>query len=237
MELMPGSVRLPRALDGPSVRSLACRMASAIDGDAPIVSLIAHDDSTFCAGMNVDGVLEDRAAMEVFARLFATLQASQKPLLAVVDGAAIGGGLGLACACDWVIASTRATFALPELLWGLAPATIWPIVTSRMTLHEAWRWTVSAHTRTAAEARAAGVVDEVVPPDALTRHTERTAAKLARLEPHALARMRAWARDCRHHPLNDAVVRGAAITAALALRPEVKRRWQTYSRGEAPWSA
>jgi enoyl-CoA hydratase/carnithine racemase len=237
VELIPGSVRLPKALDGQSVRGLACRIASAIDGGAPIVRLIAHDQSTFCAGMQIDGVLEDRAAMAVFAHLFATLQASPKPLLAVVDGAAIGGGLGLACACDWVIATSRATFGLPELLWGLAPATIWPVVSNRMTPHEAWRWTISAHTRTAAEAVAAGIVDDVVAPDVVARHADRVAARLTRLDSQALVRMRAWARECRQQPLADAVSKGAAITADLATRPEVRRRWQAYVTGGAPWSA
>src|SRR4030095_2477202 len=106
-------------------------------------TFVGHDAATFCAGMNVDAVLEDRQAMGIFADLFTMLQSSPKPLLAVVDGAAIGGGLGLACACDWVVATSRATFALPELLWGLAPATIWPIVSSRMTGDDAWGWNLS----------------------------------------------------------------------------------------------
>jgi enoyl-CoA hydratase/carnithine racemase len=105
-----------------------------------------------------------------------------------------------------------------------------------MTSHDAWRWTISAHTRSAAEARAAGIVDEVVEPDALVRLANRAAQRLTRLESHALARMRAWARDCRRHPLADAVSMGAAIISDLAVRPEVKRRWHAYAKGDAPWS-
>lgn len=237
MELTAGTVQLPHSLDSASVRGLARRVTVALCADVPVVTFTGHDAATFCAGMNVDAVLEDRQAMGVFADLFTTLQASPKPLLAVVDGAAIGGGLGLACACDWVIATSRATFALPELLWGLAPATIWPIVSSRMTGHDAWRWTISAHTRSAAEACAAGIVDEVVEPDVLARATQRTTQRLTRLESYALARMRAWARDCRRHPLDEAVIIGASIISDLAVRPEVKRRWQAYAKGDAPWSA
>jgi len=235
MELT-GAIRLPRALDGASVRTLERRVAEALSADVNVVTLEGADAATFCSGMDVDAVLDDREAMAVFADLFATLQSSPKPLLAIVDGAAIGGGLGLACACDWVIATSRATFGLPELLWGLAPATIWPIVSTRMATHDAWRWTISAYTRSAAEACASGIVDEVVDPGALVQTANRAVRRLSRLEPHALARMRAWARDCRRHPFADAVSIGAAIIGDLAIRPEVKRRWQIYTAGDAPWS-
>jgi enoyl-CoA hydratase/carnithine racemase len=236
MELTAGVVHLPKSLDGASVRALARAVNDALESDAAVVSFVGCDSETFCAGVNVDAVLDDRQAMALFAGLFTVLQSSTKPLVAVVDGAAIGGGLGLACACDWVIASPRATFGLPELLWGLAPATIWPIVSSRMTAHEAWRWTISAHTRPATAAYAAGIVDEVVEVDALERTVQRAAQRLGRLECLALSRMREWARDCHQHPLADAVSMGAAITAQLAVRPQVRRRWDAYAKGEAPWS-
>jgi len=74
-----------------------------------------------------------------------------KPLLAAVDGRSIGGGMGLACACDWVVATERATFALPELLWGLMPAIIWPVLTDRMAPHVVRHWTLCAHSRSALE--------------------------------------------------------------------------------------
>jgi len=48
--------------------------------------------------------------------------------------------------------------------------------------------------------------------------------------------MRVWARDSRRHPFAEAVSIGAAIIGDLATRPEVKRRWQVYAAGDAPWS-
>jgi enoyl-CoA hydratase/carnithine racemase len=237
MELTPGTVRLPAALDAVSVPALARALEEAWQSGAPVVTLAGHDAHTFCAGVALDAALDAPASMRAFADLLAALHASPVPLLAVVDGAALGGGLGLASACDWVVATDRATFGLPELLWGLAPAIIWPVVTDRMAPHLARQWTISAHARGAAEAQAAGVVDEVTSAEALERRAERARRMLARIDGHALTRFRAWARASRELALPEAVTRGVDVTTALAARPEARRRWRAFSEGAAPWSA
>jgi enoyl-CoA hydratase/carnithine racemase len=157
--------------------------------------------------------------------------------VAAIDGAAIGGGLGLACACDGVVATERSTFGLPELLWGLVPAIIWPVVTDRMAPHVARQWTISAHSRTAADAHAAGVVDEVIADGMLDAGLRRSLRALGRVEPRALARLRAWSRESRALPLADATARGAALTATLMTEPQVQARWRAFTEGEAPWCA
>jgi enoyl-CoA hydratase/carnithine racemase len=237
MELSAGCVRLPRALDEATVATLANGLEQAMRAEGRVVTLIGHDDETFCAGVAVDAVLQERQALSAFVNLLMLLRSSPKPLLALVDGRALGGGLGLACACDWVVASARATFGLPELLWGLAPAIIWPVVTARLTPSIAWQWTISAHARTASDAKTAGVVDELVEADELDRHGRRAARLLERLEPEALRRLRQWSRESQTLALPAALARGAAITTELAGRPTVTQRWDAYSRGEAPWSA
>ena len=140
---------------------------------------------------------------------------SSKPLVAVVDGRAIGGGMGLACACDWVLATERSTFALPELLWGLVPAIIWPIITDRMAPHVARQWTLTAHARSAAEGLAVGLVDDLVADGQLDAAVRRATRMLRRLDPTALVRLRSWARASRQQDLTVALRRGAAMTAEM----------------------
>src|SRR5262249_22388904 len=151
-----------------------------------------------------------------FADLLAALAEAPRPTLAFVKGKAIGGGVGLAAACDWVVASEHATFALPELLWGLIPAMIWPLVTARLTEGTARRWVVSAGSRSAAEALASGLVDEVAASGQEDRVLAGSIRRLARLESGALRRMRRWAREVRHSSLETALARGAALTAEMA---------------------
>ena len=84
------------------------------------------------------------------------------PLLALVDGAAMGGGVGLAATCDHVIATENAKFAMPETTLGLPPAQIAPFVAIRVGTTTARGLMLSAARLTAREAQAKGLVDEVV---------------------------------------------------------------------------
>jgi enoyl-CoA hydratase/carnithine racemase len=237
MELSPARVALPTSLDGPSVAALARALADALASPAPVVALTGASDTTFCLGLAIGAGTAGDDATGAFADLLTTLHLAPKPLLAIVDGQAIGGGLGLACACDWIVATERAVFALPELLWGLVPAIIWPVVTARLAPPIARRWTLSAHTRTAAEGAAAGLVDELVPTAQLPRGVARATRTLARLDAEALRRLRSWARASTLLDVPAALHAGAGITAEMLARPVVRDRWLAFERGEAPWSA
>lgn len=231
------AVRLPLTLDPASVGRLRQDLDAALQSESPVVTLVGHDEATFCAGMSLDAMIGGSGDVQHFVDLLAALHTSPKPLLAVVNGAAIGGGLGLACSCDWVVATTRSTFGLPELLWGLVPAIIWPVITARMPVNLARRWTVSAHARDAAEAAQAGIVDDLTSLDRLDATVRRAHRMLQRLDPVALTRLRAWARESAQLPLPDALARGAAITTSLAATPAARGRWDAYQNGAAPWSA
>lgn len=108
------------------------------------------------------------------------------PTIAVVRGAAMGGGCGLACTFDRVIAAEDASFALPEVALGVAPAQIAPFVARRVGALRA-RWLMLCGTRLdAAAAQSAGIVDAVVPPAALGARVAEDLALLAAAEPAAL---------------------------------------------------
>lgn len=237
MELTPAIVPVPLRLDGASVDAFATALDAAVHGPAPVVVLRAPAPGTFCLGLAIDAAGAGSTSAESFADVLTSLHRAPKPLLAVVEGDGIGGGLGLACACDWVLATPDARFGLPELLWGLLPAMIWPVIADRMAPHAARQWTIAAHTRTVDEAVAAGVVDAVVPADRLEAAMRRAIRTLARLEPTALPRLRAWMRDSRTLPLAEAVAAGAAITGGMMTDATVLARWRAFADGGVPWSA
>jgi methylglutaconyl-CoA hydratase len=201
-----------------------------------VVALAGANAETFCLGLAI-GRHDPGATAQAFADLLAAMHAAPKPLLAVVEGRAIGGGLGLACACDWVTASEHASFALPELLWGLVPAIVWPVIADRVGGPMARRWAVSAHSRSAADGFAAGVVDDLVPADRVDAAVRRATRALCRLDPVALRHLRMWARQSQQGDFADAVREGADLTTVLARGPAVRARWQAFADGEAPWSA
>lgn len=236
MELIETAVvRLPVDLSASSMPQLIRDFEAALASPAPLVVVVGADAGTFCLGLAVGSGTRDQAPTHAFAGLLATLHRAPKPLLGVVDGRAIGGGMGLACACDWVLATERATFGLPELLWGLLPAIIYPVLADRMAPHAVRQWIISAHTRTAIEAQAAGLVDELIPASAVDRSIERAARHLRRLEPHALQQLRRWARESRQADLVSALNTGAGLTGIMLRDPDVKRRWDAFTAGEAPW--
>jgi polyketide biosynthesis enoyl-CoA hydratase PksH len=237
MELTPmATVRLPIDLSGASLSALTHDLDCALASPAPVVTLLGADAETFCLGLAVGAGTEDSTPTHAFAELLTKMHHAPKPLAAMVNGRAIGGGMGLACACDYVVATERATFGLPELLWGLVPAIIWPVLTDRMAPHAVRQWTISAYARGATEAHAAGLVDELIPSASIDRAMQRTAHHLCRLDRRALQRLRIWARESRRHDLPTALGMGADITAGMLHEPAVRERWNAFVAGEAPWS-
>lgn len=235
MELTHAAVvRMPAKLTPDTVQALRASFDAAFGGPEPVVVLLGATEEVFCTGLAVDegGPVET----EPFAGILATLSDAPKPTLAFVDGKAIGGGFGMACACDWLIATDRATFGLPELLWGIIPAMIWPAIVSRLGANVARRWTISAHTRTAADAVEAGALDECVPADRSVQALRRAVRNLTRLEPQATRMLRRWTRESQGGPLGEALDRGAALTREMAATPVVQARVAAFNRGETPWS-
>jgi polyketide biosynthesis enoyl-CoA hydratase PksH len=230
-------VRLPESLTASSLRALAGTLETVTGSPARVVCLRGASEAVFCRGLALDS--PEAAAlpeMQEFAALLARLLNMDRPVLAIVDGVSLGGGVGLAAACDWVIATERATFGLPELLWGLLPALIWPVLTERMSPRSAKAWVLTAHTHPAQEAFAHGLVDEIVPIVPCAQIARRIRS-LARVEPAALVRFRQWTRESRHLQMDEALPEGARITAGMLTHPVVLERLAAFRRGEAPWES
>lgn len=208
-------VRLPQHLSAGSVDLLLLDLCAAFDAPAGVVVLVGADADTFCAGLALEAGGGECVETRAFASALASLLDAPKPTLAFVDGRALGGGLGLAAACDWVTATDRATFGLPELLWGSIPATIWPIMTTRMAEGMARRWTISAETRSAADALAAGLADEVVPAGRALAAVNQTVRMLQRAEPGALRTLRHWMFETRDESVDTVLARGASVNARM----------------------
>ncbi|WP_028534864.1 enoyl-CoA hydratase-related protein [Paludibacterium yongneupense] len=120
----------------------------------------------FCAGADLDwmrrmGDLDarhNRDDADTLAELLQRLAQMPQPVLARVQGAAIGGGLGLAAACDIVLAARDAHFALSEVRLGLIPATIAPYVVDAIGQRQASRYALSGERFDADEALRLGLV-------------------------------------------------------------------------------
>jgi len=102
-----------------------------------------------------------------FAAMLARIESCPKPTVARVQGAALGGGVGLACACDIAVAAVNASFSVSEARFGILPAVIGPYVTNAVGKRQARRLALSTARIGAPEALAIGLVQQVVPAEAL----------------------------------------------------------------------
>jgi len=98
-----------------------------------------------------------------FAAMLARLARMPQPTIARVQGAALGGGVGLVCACDLAIASEDARFALSEARLGILPAVIGPYLVNAVGLRQAKALALMAERIDAQRALAIGLVQQVVP--------------------------------------------------------------------------
>ncbi len=152
------------------------RAFEGVDSDPRVRALVlsAHGKS-FSAGADLNwmkkmagyGKEENLADARALARLMRSLDGLSKPSLALVQGPAYGGGVGLVACCDIVIAAESAHFCLSEVKLGLIPAVISPYVVAAIGARAARRYFVTAERFSAKEARHLGLVHEVVPDEAL----------------------------------------------------------------------
>ncbi|WP_299787814.1 enoyl-CoA hydratase-related protein [uncultured Shewanella sp.] len=95
------------------------------------------------------------------AKLMSTLDKFPKPTIALVQGAAFGGALGLICCCDIAIANQKASFCLSEVKLGLIPAVISPYVTRAMGQRAARRYMLTAERFDATKAQQLQIIHEI----------------------------------------------------------------------------
>jgi methylglutaconyl-CoA hydratase len=114
-----------------------------------------------------------------------------KPTIALVHGACFGGGVGLVAACDVVIASEDAFFAITEVRWGLTPTPIIPQLNARIGLANVRRYALTAERLDARQAKEIGLVNEVCTIDKLDEAAAPVIDALLMCGPDAIAETKA----------------------------------------------
>ncbi len=153
---------------------------------------------------------ENRADARGLAGLMRSLNELAKPTVALVQGAAYGGGVGLVACCDIAIAATRASFCLSEVKLGLIPAVISPYVIAAIGERAARRYFVTAERFDAETALRLGLVQEVVAPEELEAAGRRVLEALLAGGPEAQAAAKRLVRDMAGRPIDDALVEETA---------------------------
>ena len=156
--------------------------------------LIGGAPTVFCAGNDIGDFLQ--AAMggglgEPILRFLHALARCEKPLVAAVQGNAVGVGTTMLMHCDHVVASTEARFSTPFVLLGLVPEAASSLIAPRLMGHaRAFSLLVMGQPLNAEEAKAAGFVNTVAAPDAVEAEAMKAALAIAALPPQAAAASR-----------------------------------------------
>jgi methylglutaconyl-CoA hydratase len=177
------------------------------------VVVLAASGRVFCAGADIGWMQRAAANSEeanladarVFAAMLARLAGCPKPVVAVVQGAAYGGGVGLACAADIVIAGERAKFCVSEARFGILPAVIGPYLVNAVGQRQARRLALTMTVVGAAEALGLGLAHKVVAEDGLDAAVEAVVAELLQGGPQALAEIKALLGQLAVGPVTAAV--------------------------------
>jgi methylglutaconyl-CoA hydratase len=152
------------------------------------------------AGYSYEDNLKDANAL---AHMLKALNFLPQTTIAKIQGAAFGGAVGLACCCDIVIASTKASFCLSEVKLGLIPATISPYVVDAIGLKASRRYFQTAERFFAEKALQLGLVDEVVAPENLTNEINSMVAKLLVNGSQARRQAKKLSQDVAFQTIND----------------------------------
>ena len=223
--------------------SAACR---ALDADASVrVVVLAGRGKSFSAGADLNwmkaageaGETENFADAMKLAGMLRTLAEMSKPTIARVHGAALGGGMGLASACDICIAGERALFATSEVKFGIIPSAISPYVIRAIGERQAYRYFQTAERIDARRAAELGLAHEAVASDALDAKVKEVVDALLLGGPKSQSAAKELIRAVANRPLSDAVVEDTARRiASLRVTPEAREGLNAFlSKRPAAW--
>lgn len=172
----------------------------------------------FSAGADLDWMrrmaqcaeAENREDALGLARMLRVVYACPKPVVARIQGAAMGGGVGLAAACDIAVAAADARFALTEVRLGLIPSVISPYVVRAIGVRACRRFFLTGETVDAPEALRLGLVHRVVPAPALDEAVDEIVSCLLSAGPGALAAAKDLIGAVSDRPLDDDLLEDTA---------------------------
>ena len=204
-------------LDAQTVRTMTSVMTDlARDDEIRCVVLTGAGDRAFVAGADITELARltptsARAVADAGHRLCALIEGLGKPVIAAINGFALGGGCEIAMACTFRIAAKTATLGQPEIALGLIPGFGGTQRLPRLVGRgRALELLLTGAPIDAEEAWRIGLVNRVVPPESLADETNRLAAMLASQAPVAVRRIL----EAVHHGLDMSIAEAAVFEAS-----------------------
>lgn len=240
---------LHNAFDDALIAGLVTSLKEFDRDDNVRVVMLAANGKSFSSGADLNWMRrmadysfdENLADANGLAELMKVLANLSKPTIALVQGAAIGGGVGLVACCDIALASERASFCLSEVKLGLIPAVISPYVATAIGARATRRYFLTAERFDAREACRLGLVHEVLADqEALAERADALSRTILQNSPHAMAAVKELVAEVAHAWLDDDLIADtaeriaemrASVEGREGLSAFLEKRKPTWVRG------
>jgi len=212
--------------------------------DRPHAVVLQAEGRHFCAGGDLKDMrrlgqadyAENLDAAHELGEMFRAVRLSPSPVVASVSGGAFGGGVGLICACDIVVADPTAFFALTEARLGLVAGVISPLVIGRIGVARARTLCLLGERFDAAEAHRIGLVDVLAGEEGLAAAVTATVRSLLKGGPQALGKIKELVEGAADLPFGDSLEFTARMIAEARTSPEAQTALEAFfAKRPAPW--
>jgi methylglutaconyl-CoA hydratase len=231
------------AFDEMLIAELTAALA-ALDADVSVRAVVLGGlGKSFSAGADLNWMKRQGEAFDNvnladarrLGELFRVLAEMTTPTIARVHGAAMGGGMGLAAACDICIASTQASFATSEVKLGIVPAVISPYVVRAIGERQSFRYFQTGERIGAARAREIGLAHEVVESSELDAAVAGVVQALLAGGPLAQAAATKVIRHVAPKPIDASLIEDTArLIARLRSTPEAREGLDAFLQKRTP---
>jgi methylglutaconyl-CoA hydratase len=218
---------------------------TALSGDENVRTIVlAGEGKTFSGGADAAWMrdalelteAENLRDAEALAGMLAAIDRCAKPVVARVQGAALGGGCGLIAACDVAVAADDATFGFTEVKLGLVPGAISPYAVAKIGVSHARALFVTGERFGAEHARAIGLIHHVVAPGELDARVDAILDGLRTSGPEAIAAVKTLVRDLVEAPPHDVADISIRAIARQRTTPEAQEGLRAFlERRPADW--
>jgi methylglutaconyl-CoA hydratase len=206
------------------------------------VVVLCGEGKAFCAGADAEWMKrsktftaeENRRDAAAVAAMLQAVDECPVPVIAHIHGAAMGGGAGLAAACDITLAEAGTQFGFPEVRLGLVPAVISTFVLPRIGVRSARRYFLTGERFDAAQALALGLVHEVVAADAIEARIAELCGEILQGGPKALGLAKRLLRDVAHLPRAQAIQETIRVIAEVRVSPEAQEGLSAFLEKRKP---
>ncbi len=219
----------------PEVRILILRASGRVFSNGMDLGKIAAGSES--GGRGAAGSARD--AISAYSRVLRSLSGGRLPTLCAVDAPVRAGGVGLAAACDIVIASENASFELSEVRFGIVPANVLPyLLGHRMSPQRARYLVLSGKRLDAREAERYGLADEVCSAAEFEKVVRATVKGLLRSSPAALETAKRITSEWPDLPRSEMLDRAIELLESIVTDPGTQARLRDFENGGLPpWFA